>query len=254
MNKDEDQTEPVPLNPSETPSRAGSFVSQRRHKPRLTVDERYDLVTPQRDIDDDRAQPDLDPLTFDVQGLSVATKVQVAFTARYDVEPEAAIDQLRLLARHAIVLGTYRRLASGFHSIGHLGFIIWLSPDGQIITAYRPRDDGDSPAEVLSGSHGRLEIPARRRRWLRNDDGRRLTFMQSLEIGEIRDGIVVSATNFGVFVHIGGMDGLVHVSEMDRAPGQRPRDLFGIGTELQVRIIGIDTERSRISLSIEDPS
>ncbi len=69
--------------------------------------------------------------------------------------------------------------------------------------------------------------------------------------GDIVDAVVINVTDFGVFARIEeGLEGLIHVSELPLASGQRPQDAFEIGDEIRVRIIGIDTQRQRISLSM----
>ncbi len=69
--------------------------------------------------------------------------------------------------------------------------------------------------------------------------------------GDIVDALVINVTDFGVFARLEeGVEGLVHVSELPLAHGQRPQDAFSPGDEIRVRIIGIDTQRQRISLSM----
>ena len=52
-----------------------------------------------------------------------------------------------------------------------------------------------------------------------------------------------------MFVDLDGIDGLVHISELDWQRVERPSDLFKVGDEIQVQVIGIDVERERVSLS-----
>ena len=69
--------------------------------------------------------------------------------------------------------------------------------------------------------------------------------------GDIVDAVVINVTDFGIFARLEeGVEGLVHVSELPLEPGQRPFDAFEVGDEIRVRIIGIDTQRQRISLSM----
>jgi len=71
----------------------------------------------------------------------------------------------------------------------------------------------------------------------------------NVEIGKRYNGVVKSLTAYGVFVDIGGVDGLVHLSELSWQRVKAPSDLVKVGDPLDVTVIGVDKERHRISLS-----
>jgi small subunit ribosomal protein S1 len=73
-----------------------------------------------------------------------------------------------------------------------------------------------------------------------------------LQAGEIRSGHVISLADFGAFVDIGGADGLVHLSEISWRRIGHPKDLLKVGQEVQVKVLGVDPERKRISLSMRE--
>lgn len=79
----------------------------------------------------------------------------------------------------------------------------------------------------------------------------------SIEVGDIYEGIVRSLTNFGVFVDIGGVDGLVHISELSWDRIDHPSDVVAVGDKVQVYVKDFDRDRDRISLgykrSEDDP-
>ncbi len=85
----------------------------------------------------------------------------------------------------------------------------------------------------------------------------RTEFMDNLHEGEIREGTVSSVVNFGAFVDLGGMDGLVHVSELSWQHVNHPSELVKVGDKVTVKVLEVDRDRERISLSIrqtaEDP-
>ena len=85
----------------------------------------------------------------------------------------------------------------------------------------------------------------------------RTEFLDNLHEGEIRDGTVSSVVNFGAFVDLGGMDGLVHVSELSWQHVNHPSELVKVGDEVKIKVLEVDRDRERISLSIrqttEDP-
>jgi small subunit ribosomal protein S1 len=74
--------------------------------------------------------------------------------------------------------------------------------------------------------------------------------LSELEEGEIRRGRISSIRNFGVFVDLGGADGLVHLSEISWDRTKAPEELFKIGDEVEVYVMKIDAEKKKIALSI----
>ncbi len=78
----------------------------------------------------------------------------------------------------------------------------------------------------------------------------RTEFLDNLHEGEVRDGTVSSVVNFGAFVDLGGMDGLVHVSELSWQHVNHPGELVKVGDEVTVKVLEVDRDRERISLSI----
>jgi predicted RNA-binding protein with RPS1 domain len=74
--------------------------------------------------------------------------------------------------------------------------------------------------------------------------------IQELREGEVRDGKITSVRNFGVFVDLGGADGLAHLSELSWERDKSPMDLFRVGDEVKVYITKIDPENKKIALSL----
>jgi small subunit ribosomal protein S1 len=82
-------------------------------------------------------------------------------------------------------------------------------------------------------------------------------FLDDLQIGDVKDGKISSIVSFGAFVDIGGMDGLVHVSELSWRHVENPNEVVKVGDTVTVKVLEIDNDKERISLSIkqvkEDP-
>lgn len=78
---------------------------------------------------------------------------------------------------------------------------------------------------------------------------RKAELFKVLKVGDVVEGEVRSLRPFGAFVDIGGADGLLHVSEIGWTPVSHPRDVLQVGDTLQVEILRLDPERSRIALS-----
>lgn len=77
-------------------------------------------------------------------------------------------------------------------------------------------------------------------------------FLQKLEVGSVIDGKVQRLTDFGAFVDIGGIDGLVHISQLSHAHVEKPSDVVEEGQEVQVKVLAVDHDNERISLSIKE--
>jgi small subunit ribosomal protein S1 len=75
--------------------------------------------------------------------------------------------------------------------------------------------------------------------------------LDELQEGSIRTGKVSSITDFGVFVDLGGADGLAHMTELTWERGKKARDLYNVGDEVQAYILKIDRETKKISLSLK---
>ncbi len=86
---------------------------------------------------------------------------------------------------------------------------------------------------------------------------RRADLIDSLSVGMIQTGQVVRLTDFGAFVDLGGIDGLIHISELAWKHIKHPKEVLRVGEDIEVEIINIDTERQRVGLSrkkcLEDP-
>lgn len=75
--------------------------------------------------------------------------------------------------------------------------------------------------------------------------------IEALQEGEIRTGRVTSVTDFGVFVDIGGADGLAHATELTWERGKKPSELFSVGDEVKAYVLKVDRENKKISLSLK---
>ena len=72
-----------------------------------------------------------------------------------------------------------------------------------------------------------------------------------LSVGDVVEAKVARMTNFGAFIDLGGVDGLVHVSEISHERVSQPSDVLSVGEEVKVKVLGLDPEKERISLSIK---
>ena len=77
------------------------------------------------------------------------------------------------------------------------------------------------------------------------------SFLTNLKPGEIREGVVSSVVSFGAFVDLGGMDGLIHVSELSWKHVDHPGAVVTVGDKVTVQVLDVDFDRERISLSLK---
>jgi small subunit ribosomal protein S1 len=81
--------------------------------------------------------------------------------------------------------------------------------------------------------------------------GKREKLMKELEAGQVRKGVVKNITDFGAFIDLGGVDGLLHITDMSYGRVSHPSELVAIGREVEVKILDIDWQRERISLGMK---
>jgi small subunit ribosomal protein S1 len=107
-------------------------------------------------------------------------------------------------------------------------------------------------AKIIELDKNRNNVVLSRRAWLEETQReQREEFLVNLKPGEIRKGTVSSVVNFGVFVDLGGMDGLVHVSELSWKHVDHPASVVSVGDEIDVLVLDVDLDKERISLSLK---
>ena len=112
--------------------------------------------------------------------------------------------------------------------------------------------DNEFDFRVLEIQEAGRRIVVSRNALLRADRGRRKAVLRdSLTAGEIVKGRIASLTDFGAFVDLGGVQGLVHVSEISRTRVQKPSDVLEAGQEVTVKILKVEQGGKRISLSMK---
>jgi small subunit ribosomal protein S1 len=107
-------------------------------------------------------------------------------------------------------------------------------------------------AKIIELDKHRNNVVLSRRAWLEETQKeQREEFLDNLKPGEKRRGTVSSVVNFGAFVDLGGMDGLVHVSELSWKHVAHPSEVVAVGDEIEVEVLEVDLDRERISLSLK---
>jgi small subunit ribosomal protein S1 len=104
-----------------------------------------------------------------------------------------------------------------------------------------------------------IEVNRRRRRLILSQRAaakewraaRRRQLMDELEAGQVRRGRISQITDFGLFVNLGGLDGLVHISELSWGRIEDPREAYHEGQRIKIKVLNVDHDRQRIALSIK---
>lgn len=142
--------------------------------------------------------------------------------------------------------------------IGLRGFLPASLVDLRRVRDLEPFIGEKVTAKVIELDRARNNVVLSRRAHLEEAQAEERTeFLDNLEEGEVREGTVSSVVNFGAFVDLGGMDGLVHVSELSWQHVNHPGELVKVGDKVKIKVLEVDRDRERISLSIrqttEDP-
>ena len=154
-----------------------------------------------------------------------------------------------------IVKGFMRHKVKGGVMVDVEGFPAFL-PGSQIdVGPVRNLDDyigKEFDVKIIKINLDRRNIVVSRREILeeslREQRGKLLAEMQ---IGEIRHGVVKNITDFGAFIDLGGIDGLLHITDISWSRVSHPSEVLSVGQELDVVVIGIDREKERVSLGLK---
>jgi small subunit ribosomal protein S1 len=107
-------------------------------------------------------------------------------------------------------------------------------------------------AKIIELDKNRNNVVLSRRAYLEETQKEsRDSFLVNLKPGEVREGVVSSVVSFGAFVDLGGMDGLIHVSELSWKHVDHPGAVVAVGDKVTVQVLDVDFDRERISLSLK---
>ena len=153
-----------------------------------------------------------------------------------------------------VVTGTVIRKIKGGLLVD-IGVNVFLP--GSQVDIRRPGDIGDFigrviQAEVLKIDDTRRNIVISRRSLIENQrEEDRAYLMKELEVNQIRKGIVKNIADFGAFVDLGGIDGLLHITDMAWERIGHPTEMVSIDQEIEVKVLHIDREKQKIALGLK---
>jgi small subunit ribosomal protein S1 len=166
----------------------------------------------------------------------------------------------RVMAEGGTITGPVIEVVKGglILDIGLRGFLPASLVDLRRVRDLHPFVGQELEAKIIELDRNRNNVVLSRRAFLEESQSEgRKKFLESLKKGERRKGVVSSIVNFGAFVDLGGVDGLVHVSELSWKHVDHPSEVATVGEEVEVEVLDVDLERERVSLSLkatqEDP-
>ena len=166
----------------------------------------------------------------------------------------------RIKEEDGVVTGTVIEVVKGglILDIGLRGFLPASLVEMRRVRDLQPYIGKQLEAKIIELDKNRNNVVLSRRSWLKQTQSEvRSTFLQTLAKGQVRPGVVSSIVNFGAFVDLGGVDGLVHVSELSWKHIDHPNEVVEVGQEVTVEVLEVDMDRERVSLSLkatqEDP-
>ncbi|MDN6273506.1 MAG: 30S ribosomal protein S1 [Corynebacterium casei] len=169
-----------------------------------------------------------------------------------------AIEELQ--AKEEPVTGTVIEVVKGglILDIGLRGFLPASLVEMRRVRDLEPYIGQELEAKIIELDKQRNNVVLSRRAFLEQTQSEvRSEFLHQLQKGQVRKGVVSSIVNFGAFVDLGGVDGLVHVAELALKHIDHPSEVVTVGDEVTVEVLDVDLDRERVSLSLkatqEDP-
>src|SRR2546423_578618 len=154
----------------------------------------------------------------------------------------------------SVVTGTVIEVVKGglILDIGLRGFLPASLVEMRRVRDLQPYVGRELEAKIIELDKNRNNVVLSRRAYLEQTQSEvRTEFLNKLQKGQVRKGVVSSVVNFGAFVDLGGMDGLVHVSELSWKHVDHPSSVVQVGDEIEVQVLDVDMDKERISLSLK---
>jgi len=243
----------------------GTIVKVDRDEVLLDIGYKTEGVIPSRELS---IKHDVDPNEV----VTVGDLVEALVLTKEDKEGRLILSKKRaqyerawgtieeLKEKDEPVKGTVIEVVKGglILDIGLRGFLPASLVEMRRVRDLQPYVGKEIEAKIIELDKNRNNVVLSRRAWLEQTQSEvRSEFLNQLQKGQVRKGVVSSIVNFGAFVDLGGVDGLVHVSELSWKHIDHPSEVVDVGTEVTVEVLDVDLDRERVSLSLkatqEDP-
>ena len=243
----------------------GLIVKVDRDEVLLDIGYKTEGVIPSRELS---IKHDVDP----TQVVSVGDHVEALVLQKEDKDGRLILSKKRAQYERAwgdieakkdaeeVVTGTVIEVVKGglIVDIGLRGFLPASLVEMRRVRDLQPYIGQRIEAKIIELDKNRNNVVLSRRAWLEQTQSEtRHNFLNTLQKGQVREGVVSSIVNFGAFVDLGGVDGLVHVSELSWKHIDHPGEVVEVGDKVTVEVLDVDMDRERVSLSLkstqEDP-
>src|SRR6201994_4271132 len=243
----------------------GTIVKVDRDEVLLDIGYKTEGVIPSRELS---IKHDVDPSEV----VSVGDEIEALVLQKEDKEGRLILSKKRAQYERAWgtieekkdrdepVKGTVIEVVKGglILDIGLRGFLPASLVEMRRVRDLQPYVGRELEAKIIELDKNRNNVVLSRRAFLEETQSeKRGQFLSELAKGQVRKGVVSSIVNFGAFVDLGGVDGLVHVSELSWKHIDHPNEVVEVGQEVTVEVLDVDMERERVSLSLkatqEDP-
>lgn len=201
-----------------------------------------DIFTPEDDIEVTVLETD------EQEGKVIVSHKRLARDKRLK-ELEDALENQDILegkVKQVVAAGIVVDLGSGIE-----GFMPGSLVDTRYIPDFNEFKDKEIQFKVLEYDREKGKLILTRRKIMEEEKGKKKEeTLNSLEVGSTITGTVKRLTDFGAFVDVGGIDGLVHISELSWERISHPKEVLQVGDEIEVKVLEVLPEKERISLSI----
>jgi small subunit ribosomal protein S1 len=190
----------------------------------------------------------------DVFGRTEESRGMITLSKRKAEKIEAWLKVMETVHENDIVTGTVTRKIKGGLLVD-IGVNVFL-PASQV-DIRRPADIGDYIGRtiqciVLKIDDTRRNIVVSRRALIESERAeKKAQLLSTLEVGQLRKGVVKNIAEFGAFVDLGGIDGLLHITDMSWGRIGHPSEMVAIDQEIEVQILHVDREKEKIALGLK---
>jgi small subunit ribosomal protein S1 len=237
----------------------GTVVKVDKDEVLLDIGYKSEGVIPARELS---IRHDVDPHEI----VKVGDKIEALVMQKEDKEGRLVLSKKRaqyerawgtieaIKERNGTVRGQAIEVVKGglIVDIGLRGFLPASLVELRRVRDLQPYVGREIEAKIIELDKNRNNVVLSRRAYLEEAQRtRRDEFLANLKPGDVRTGVVSSVVNFGAFVDLGGMDGLIHVSELSWKHVDHPGQVVQVGDKVTVRVLDVDADRERISLSLK---
>ena len=234
---------------------SGIVVQIDREEVLLDIGYKTEGVIPSRELS---IRHDVDPSEL----VKVGDRVEALVLQKEDKEGRLILSKKRAQYEQAwgdvegkkerdeVVTGTVIEVVKGglIVDIGLRGFLPASLVEMRRVRDLTPYIGQQVECRIIELDKNRNNVVLSRRAFLeQSQSASRTTFLNQLQKGQVRSGVISSIVNFGAFVDLGGVDGLVHVSELSWKHIDHPSEVVEVGDEVTVEVLEVDFERERVS-------